>query len=464
MNIFGAIKAFYKYAIKDYPDWLRDDYKKELEAIEKIEKHPLLKDFRDKLSNDEIQMIIGNTPKDYEKSLLRALEVAFDEFCFRFRKNPKYKAEIDIIDDYACMDLIHKLTDLRNNKITHHNKTKPTKLVKFYNYINNIFIKEGFSDYAEEFKNLPGAIDWDRRFAGGINVGYDLVFTTNPSDILGMSSRNQWRSCQDLRPDSRWLDSTGWHAVSSCESKYVGIIYVTDGSDFEGRGEKMLYRSTVYLLRKIENPDEYGIFIAKVYPGESPNELDIKRIFLLHLKKNLGVDPIWENPANDYGYVMEEKNPTMTPYFDSHVNRIYSKEYVIEKINEGFYDIILQAKPEWDEYYEMAKKAIDYNIRYIAFINQNWDGFDEMAKMAIDKSPKTIDYIGEYYPGFEGFLRYMVNTHNFYTVWEALPFLNWSRYKNTLKYAIKKDKKYLKYANPLWDDYEEFVRLAEKNG
>ncbi|MFZ4795957.1 MAG: hypothetical protein ACOYMA_00590 [Bacteroidia bacterium] len=101
-----------------------------------------------------------------------------------------------------------------------------------------------------------------------------------------MSSRSEWDSCQDMRPGSAWLGQAhNLGTLGSCISKNIGVIYITDGSDFQGRGDKMIYRSAVWIVKNVETEEDV-LFVQQVYPDNSAVVLEgFKNI----LSEKLGV-------------------------------------------------------------------------------------------------------------------------------------------------------------------------------
>lgn len=317
-----AINLFYKLAISDYPDWIPEEHKQKLEAIESIEKDPRLRNFRISIRNN---VLIATS---YEQSILEALhaqaynmkfiyDIILNKSSFKtelenisdeayskiFREQDKEREKIDILLNL----LSHKsefVKVLRENKIlvgtqepafskfydkivSKHNKIKNDYNEIFRKVTNNSYEAAKINIKIKTFEDLPGYKEWINRAKGQIDKGQEIVFTTKTIDILGMSSRSNWKSCQDLRPGSTWLGQ-GYNlgTLGSCVSKNIGIIYITDGSDFEGRGERMLARSSVWIVKNIITDDDI-IFIQKTYPD---NSAVIKDEFKRSLENQLGVE------------------------------------------------------------------------------------------------------------------------------------------------------------------------------
>ncbi len=102
-----------------------------------------------------------------------------------------------------------------------------------------------------------------------------LVFSTDPVDILRMSSSSDWSSCQDI--------SNGAYkecAISTAIYNYIGIMYLTNSKDFNGTGEKILYRSIIRMVTN-EDTNEDAVVLSNIYPKKS---IEIYDLFKSSLK------------------------------------------------------------------------------------------------------------------------------------------------------------------------------------
>ena len=347
-----AINLFYKLAISDYPDWIPQEHKRKLERIKSIEKDPRLKDFRVLLDNTILpdESLI---PTGYENSMITAILVEINAIRYMYniiinkyhiRSNANkikegcyeeiYKKTMKALDDtraiYNVLSDINKIIEcLRNNEIQiGHGKPK---FSKFYNNIVNehnklrTFVYSIYKEIADEnmlnlkikkFEQLPGHEAWVNRVEEkNPNKGQEIVFTTKNKDILGMSSRSDWNSCQDLRPGSAWLDKMdNLGTIGSCVSKNIGIIYITDGSDFEGRGERIIYRSVVWIVKSLETNNDV-LFVQKAYTIDSEV---IKGIFKKILESQLGMAVT----TSEYDLIKYEEEYQHPAYDDAHLGTI----------------------------------------------------------------------------------------------------------------------------------------------
>lgn len=318
-----AINLFYKLAV-DYPDWIPQEHKEELEKIEKIEKDPRLVDFRIDIGNrldiptsNEIDL------KAQIISVLISAKNKLNNILYGTKLNSsnernKIQDEIEniikIIDDFLSKanNADYFIKALRDNSIQIDNVKRT--LSKSYNniilkYIRitttyNALFTNTSSFSAPMFEELRGHKSWVNRVKEKkIDSGLQFVFSTKHFDILGMASRSEWDSCQDLRPGSFWLGKEfNLDVLGSCVSKNVGIIYITDGSDFEGRGEKMIYRSSVWIVKNMDTNSDV-LFVQKVYPDRSTVVLEgFKKI----LEEKLGMD-VKIDKAELFAYVERYK-------------------------------------------------------------------------------------------------------------------------------------------------------------
>jgi len=150
------------------------------------------------------------------------------------------------------------------------------------------------------------------------NKNFEVVFTTNFKDIYGMSSRSEWSSCQNIFKGRKKPSSFESSVIGTCAAKGIGIIYLTDNTDWEGRGERMIYRGTVWLLKhKITN--KLAVIVMRMYPTYDKR---IAATFKALLEKHLNIevfigDEADEDELRDYfREVHEEEAITDKPYRD----------------------------------------------------------------------------------------------------------------------------------------------------
>jgi len=149
----------------------------------------------------------------------------------------------------------------------------------------------------------------------------EIVFSKQPTDLLSMSIRGDWTSCQYLLKDKTKYN---YKAIQSTISPYCGIIYLTSLKDYEGRGEEMIARSLVFLLEP-DDGREPILHVSNVYTSYSDKE-KIKNIFAESLQKHspLKVDDGPLAYSGEYSfpaYETEHSPAGMVPYLDFYGSR-----------------------------------------------------------------------------------------------------------------------------------------------
>jgi hypothetical protein len=132
-------------------------------------------------------------------------------------------------------------------------------------------LREQFTANNLNFINLEQTNEFKTFCAENIpNKKYQVIFTAEGPegawDILTMSMRGI-KSCQ------RWDGDYPRCLIGSIVSKFVGIIYITSGADFEGRGTKMMRRS---LVRYAIDADEGKpcLILDRMYPLQQGQDVD----------------------------------------------------------------------------------------------------------------------------------------------------------------------------------------------
>ena len=139
----------------------------------------------------------------------------------------------------------------------------------------------------------------------------EIVFSKNPSDILSMSARSSWESCQNIMDESH--KKHNFKTINSAESPYVGIIYLTNGDNYKGRGEEMIARSLVFLLR---NKNNHKILAVSTPYAHFDNYL-IHGLFIESLQKHSTLKVIkTKDVTGDYFFPSKSVNAGDLPYFD----------------------------------------------------------------------------------------------------------------------------------------------------
>ena len=153
----------------------------------------------------------------------------------------------------------------------------------------------------------------DAKSVNGTDAKFEIVFSAKASDVLTMSTRSVWTSCQNwLNPDN---ESYSYKAINSAISKYVAIIYATNNKDFRKRGEQMLARSVVLLLQN-ERTNKPAIFLERAY-GEFGGSKYFYDKFKQSLKDHFagtGIEILEDRPSGDYFFPLESSGQ---PYFDT---------------------------------------------------------------------------------------------------------------------------------------------------
>lgn len=149
------------------------------------------------------------------------------------------------------------------------------------------------------------------------NPQLDLVFSTRPEDLLSMSIRSEWTSCQDLIRKNK--NSNNVRAIFSAISPYVGIIYLTNKTDYYKRGEEMLGRALVLFLENEEGGPPI-IFLSKIYSTAAHSK--IEKIFKKSLSEKTSLQIISGDtesllgPGSEYYFPSEFAEEEKNPYFD----------------------------------------------------------------------------------------------------------------------------------------------------
>jgi len=374
---FIANLLFFVKKALEVDNWVREDIREPLKEIKEIKKDPRLINFREKI---DLQKTINSLSTEENKFKNDYFKNINKQYLLLFQLKAIFSSSI-IPPDFrharitSLSTLLNKLIDIialnldadsdvedyaKHIQMFIYNRvsteTGEIKLTKLYEQTRNFLIKcEKVLDeliifinpespenpikdvvyletkkYKEKLKTIKKLEDlenfkeWQLRVVPGKNKGetlYDIVFTTNYKDIYGMSSRSGWTSCQDVTINGKFQSLTKG-VIGSCVAKGIGIIYLTDNKDFEGRGEKMLYRSAVWVVRN-EKINKDIIIIQKMYPNYDEK---ISGLFISLLKKHLNMDVFYgdeyvgglnlPDTENLTRYVDEEEYVHPNPYGD----------------------------------------------------------------------------------------------------------------------------------------------------
>lgn len=155
------------------------------------------------------------------------------------------------------------------------------KILEKVNVITGISVDHYLLENLSEFKEYSAATKNNSMF---------IVFSTKINDLVGIGSRGI-RSCQSLFCEDEKnvvIDSFNKSLVGTVLSRYIGVIYLTTGTDFHGRGERMIARCLVRLVyNTIE--EKFYLFIDLMYPREK-NEY--RNLFYEALKKRSSINVI----------------------------------------------------------------------------------------------------------------------------------------------------------------------------
>ena len=326
-----------KYAVESF-DWIPEDIQDYLNKIETIKKNPKLASFREPLTiNDSIEI-----NKDIINSFMEILKNQIDYIGYELKelseliRNDEYVKSIKVLTDK--LDIFRNLCTfeaVNENKVTIDKNV--FKISKYYTLIFGAVYKlckelqdatyEGIVkstnpnysilgitkqilDLLMPFDKLNGKVAWDKR---GSVQNLEVVFTTNYKDLLGMSSRSTWTSCQDLRPTKNQFHAAlAKQILGSAIEEDVGMIYITNSKQYEGYGEQILYRAVVWMIyNKISNQE--GLLIPVLYPNDHYD--NIKELLGRKLEEKLNI-PVIETATAMQDYITKFKKIHPGPYPD----------------------------------------------------------------------------------------------------------------------------------------------------
>jgi len=394
--------SIFKYSADDVPKWMPDWVREhpEIEEVSKISTLPKdipIEDFRIDLDKDKAKNLdLGSDSIHHLSAVEKALkfkliemaesvksttiylkEEALDNITFvKFRdpnnieKLTKAKSEHDkyvflykIISAYLYIITENKVikTFKLTTPISYSFKTKittktgeekevtktinipaDTSVIKAAKIIEKIYQTYADGDLKSIKLDPTGTKEFNMYSKRGTGpLEFNLVFSTKAEDILAMSSRGMFTSCQNLFGDRDYNEKAIYAAIS----RYTGIIYITNKQDFDNRGEQIVARAIVFYV--VRNNVPY-LGLSKVYYS-SGNQGLISQEFLDVLKEHspIPVVDLMEDSYNEYEFPNEGKD--MAPYFDPgniHMQpreELHSKN---EKEYSQFLDDIYKESPE----------------------------------------------------------------------------------------------------------------------
>ena len=201
-----------------------------------------------------------------------------------------------------------------NNKIFFR---KDEPIFRVYGKLNEIF-KKNLNVSLPELQSLYEFKEFSKRNIGTGIKKYQVVFSSEGDqgawDICTMSERGI-SSCQSWNYSGEFNKAL----LGSILSKYIGIIYLTSGTEVKDRGSKMIKRCLVNFVVDPESRKPY-IVINKMY-----DDLNIKilNIFKNVLKSKTKIPVIYytEIDFNDATVPKEDLELPTKPYEDFKVNR-----------------------------------------------------------------------------------------------------------------------------------------------
>lgn len=410
MKTLLYIDLLHKYAL-DIPSWMPEKIRNYLGPIEEVKKDPRLVNFREPLNEKEKKEIVNESTKEfslnmkYNLQLMRNMLDTISE-SIKFVNSPEEKKVSNKIDlYYTLIENFLNATDdnFNENKIIINKNI--FKITKLYNNIHNAIFsifdsalklspylehqKTRFKwlvDNISELEKIPGKSVWDNRL--DTNTEYSVVFSTDYKDILTMSSRSEWTSCQDVRPDSIKDEQKNLRdaLIGSVIEPSVGIMYITNNKDYKGIGERMLFRSAVWIVTNRKTGED-ALSIQQIYPMSSQ---DITKIFKEKLQKHINIKVLSYNENYD-DYETNFSLEVPTPYDDkSFTNNAKGSKSIVIKILNDFEKLIPN----------IVNKSIIDNIANdiikIVFTNETPSGkiITSIVKRTFDMSDEdTIEYI-----------------------------------------------------------------------
>lgn len=249
---------------KPFIDLKKDNFVSNL--IVALRNHLIIAHDRVQIAADKFQYLLSGENKVanlakrselYNLSLLiRSLLIQMDSY------NNVWEQMVQTSDNKIAIKLFNEINDTSGKKVFGKNEG----LFKVFNKLREMFL-----NHKLEFINLEQLPEYKIFHAENIpNKGFNVCFSAEGPDgawdIATMSMRGI-TSCQ------RWEGEHHLCLIGSIISQFVGIIYITSGSDFEKRGTKMIRRSLVrYAIDADENKP--CLIIDRIYPLKQEQEAD----------------------------------------------------------------------------------------------------------------------------------------------------------------------------------------------
>ena len=404
------MKNLFKQSATDVPEWMPEWVKnhpeiKEVDTLSNIPKDIPIEDFKQDLTDDEVkelglysEYMLSDVETHFFNYLKQLINKAFDVIRKSVgldnftRFSPEYFLILDLLGNYD--NQIELVKTIKNCKISNDiNKTIKTKIKtktgeeKEVTKTINIpagtsliktakIIEKVCETYAHPNSKIikldpTGSAEFAMYSKRGMEkYTYSVVFSTKPQDILAMSSRGLFTSCQNLFGDRNYNEK----AIYSAISRYAGIIYLTNNQDYKGRGEQIVARAAVFFVVSTDGNKIPHIGLSKIYKSAG-NEYDLKDLFstILQEESPLPVVNLMESRVN-YEFPYEGRD--MTPYFDPGALYMNKKE---ENYTEKYYDYL-------DSLSEEDKKSHYKQDHSLYDLSVNINGIEGGIARSIERS------------------------------------------------------------------------------
>lgn len=311
----------------DIPSWMPEDIKNHpdiLYTANKIEKEMGVDDFREKVNinigdTSENEENIQNISEDMFNQFEKAIDALSDDIKVDFLQQI-IDIGLENFQKYLSVNIFEKTIVSEDKKIKIQSGQKVTSV---YNFVKNLVTDD------IKIKNLED-LNGFKKFTTKKDKEFFVVFSTNPVDLLTMSARSEWSTCQNIFDNSNIMRGS---AIGSAVSKHIGIIYLTNEKDFYGKGEEMLFRSLVRLI--VDEDGSNALFVDELKPDENET---VSNIFKTCLRKHTKT-PVFSNYFSP-GFSLpksendEEYEPIETSYHDSNYTRALDLDdfEIIEKL------------------------------------------------------------------------------------------------------------------------------------
>ena len=294
--------------------------------------------------------------KGYEVKKLMSLQSFFLDFYKQLDKRIKCFKTFKTIEDIVCkyVDLIKVGTPEEKEVTKTINIPAGTSIAKAAKVIEKVLETLYNKKYDLDPTTLNSFNMYSKRQIEDVNhkSKFSVVFSTDAQEILAMSSRGLFNSCQNLFPGSTPLNE---RAIYSAISRYTGIIYITNNRNFQGRGDQIIARALVFYVEDSNDPNlSPHIGLSLVYMSAGDYQAFRKFFFdVLTEHSPLPVVDLMASP--DIYYFPNQEKLKKYPYFDPPSIKIKP-----EKTND-------------DLYREFENDAISQNIK-----DNNKSGYREI--------------------------------------------------------------------------------------